>query len=56
MLIYVLKTNRISGKKAIKMKKHKHWRQSSKSHVFFYPGLKVKAYFGRPVTKSLDSP
>ena len=56
MLIYVLKTTRISGKKPIKMKNHKHWCQSSQSQVFFYPALKVRAYFGRPVTKSLDSP
>ena len=38
-----------------------HWRQSNKSHVpwdcfIFCLALKVKAYFGRPVTKSLDSP
>ena len=38
-----------------------HWCQSNKSHVpwdcfIFCPAPKVKAYFGRPVTKSLDSP
>ena len=38
-----------------------HWCQSNKSHVpwdcfIFCPAPKVKAYFGRPVTKRLDSP
>ena len=40
MLIYVLKTTRISGKKPIKMKKHKHWR-----HKVFLPSPESQGIF-----------